>query len=198
MKEVSKYLKISETGEQDFAIKYLIGRPRQYRFNGQTGRFNINGTQDVGTSLTFQPVAWRIFEESLFGRQRSEVWAELFFVDESACLSSIMFNNSSVNELYNLIEPLFYDDLTLADVILTVTADKKENTKIQPKGTWYLAQFAYVPADGKDTDALRSFALTHPILREDTLTDTAVPRVTAYTYAVGYTHAVRELEAQAS
>lgn len=46
-------------------IKYLPGRPRQYRFNGQTGRFNINGTKDIGTSLTVQPVAWHIFDRAV-------------------------------------------------------------------------------------------------------------------------------------
>ena len=111
--------------EQSNAIKYLPGRPRQYRFNAQTGRFSINGTDDVGDSFTIQPAAWRIFEDDLFARGRVEIWAELFFVDSKSALSSLMFNNSSVNELYRLIERLFYDDLKLSDVILTITSEKK-------------------------------------------------------------------------
>ncbi len=176
------------TSEVSSLIKCLApGRPRQYRFNGQTGRFNIDGTRDMGTSLTIQPVAWRIFEENLFNRSRNEVWAELFFVDSSSALSSIMFNNSSVNELYNLIEPLFYDDLTLAHVVLTITSEKKKNEKVQPAGTWFLAKFSYVPADPADVQELREYALKNPVYRADTLTATAVYSVVSDTFAAGHT-----------
>lgn len=171
-------------------IRYLPGRPKQYRFNGQTGRFNINGTKDVGTSLTVQPIAWHIFEENLFARGRKEVWAELFFVDETDAVSSIMFNNSSVNELYSLIEPLFYDDLTLADVVLTITAEKKQNTKVTPIGTYYIAQFEYKPA-GPGTKAMfEELAQQAPLFRADTLTPTAVTSLVSDFFAYGIeTHA---------
>ncbi len=56
----------SETGEVKSKYKYLAGRPKQYRFNGQTGQFNLNGTEYIGTSLSIQPLTWRIFEENLF------------------------------------------------------------------------------------------------------------------------------------
>jgi hypothetical protein len=53
--------------------------------------------------------------------------------------------------LFKLIEPLYYDDLTLADVIITATARKKENTKISPKGVYYIADFSYTEADATHT-----------------------------------------------
>jgi len=183
-----KFSTVNEvTGEVTSLIKCLApGRPRQYRFNGQVGRFNIDGTRDMGTTLTLQPAAWRVFEENLFGRGRNEVWAEIFFVDESNALSSIMFNNSSVNELYNLMEPLFYDDLTLANVVLTITSEKKANKKISPVGTWYLAKFTYTEADPADVAELREYALHNAVFRADTITDTAVYSLVSDTFAVGY------------
>jgi hypothetical protein len=168
----------TETGEVSFNIKYAgIGRPRQYRFDGQKGRFNIDGTRDMGVSLTIQPIAWRIFEENLFARNRNEVWAELFFVDSSNALSSIMFNNNSVNELYNLIDPLFYDDLQLSDVVLTIRSEKKTNKKIEGAGTWFLAQFEYTKADPATVAELAEFARKYPVYRIDTMTPTAVYHV---------------------
>ena len=183
-----KFSTVNEaTGQVTSLIRCLApGRPRQYRFNGQTGRFNIDGTRDMGTSLTIQAVAWRIFEENLFGRGRNETWAEVFFVDGSSALSSIMFSNSSVGELYNLMEPLFYDDMTLANVVLTITSEKKTNEKVTPKGTWFLAKFAYTQADPAEVAELREYALRNPVFRADTITNTAVYSLVSDTFAVGH------------
>jgi len=164
-----------ETGEVAVVskYKYLEGHPKQYRFNGQTGRFNLNGETDLGNKMTIQPVAWRIFEENLFERGRKEQWAEIFFVDDKNCISVVMFNNTSVNVLFGLIEPLFYEELSLSDVMLTISAEKKENTKITPKGTYYIAKFSYVPADATKVKEVRDFVRDHRIYRADTLTPTA-------------------------
>ncbi|MCK8495846.1 hypothetical protein M0L20_28530 [Spirosoma sp. RP8] len=172
----------TDTAEVSFSIKYLTGRPRQYRFNGQTGRFNINGITDVGNSLTIQPIVWRIFTENLFARGKNELWAELFFVDSANALCSIMFNNSSVNELYNLIETLFYDDLSLADVVLTITSEKKAFEKEQTKGTWHLAKFGFVLADPATVAELGEFARSVDIFRADTITETAVYHLVSDTF----------------
>ncbi|OJW75682.1 hypothetical protein [Spirosoma sp. 48-14] len=175
-----------ETGEVSWFIKCLApGRPKQYRFNGQTGRFNINGTKDVGPSLTLQPIAWRIFEDNLFGRGRFEKWAEVFFVDETGALSVVMFNNNSVNELLNIAEPLYYDDLQLSDVVLTVTSEKHVNETVVPKGTWYLAKFAYVPADPAVVAELAEYANQYPVYRAETLSPNAVTTLNSPTFAVG-------------
>ena len=171
-----------ETGEVSFSIKYLTGRPKQYRFNGQTGRFNINGTTDIGASLSIQPVAWRIFTENLFARGKNEIWAELFFVDSADALCSIMFNNSSVQELYGLIEILFYDDLSLADVVLTITSEKKAFEKDQIKGNWHLAKFKFTPADPATVAELKEYAGTVDIFRADTITETTIYHLVSDTF----------------
>jgi hypothetical protein len=164
------------TGEVVSKYKYLEGHPRQYRFDAKQGKFNINGQQEIGDTLTFQPVAWRIFSDDILNMGRKN-WAEVFFVDDKDCLSAILFHGYSVDNIYRLIEPLFYEDLSLADVVITATAERKENTKITPKGVYYIASFSYQIAEKAQTEQLEAFAKDHPIYRRETLTDTCEIRV---------------------
>ena len=152
--------------------KYLEGHPRQYRFDAKEGVFNINGTEKLGRTLTFQPIAWRIFTDNILN-MGTKNWAELFFIDEKNCVSAVLFHGYSVDNIFRLIEPLYYDDLTLADVVITAIAEKKENTKIQPKGVYYIAQFSYKMADVEQTNQLKQFAQEVKVFRQETLTDIA-------------------------
>ena len=161
------------TGEIGSKFKYLEGHPRQYRFDAKEGTFSINGTEKLGPTLSFQPFAWRIFNDSILN-MGPKLWAELFFVDEKNCVSVVMFHGYSVDNIFRLIEPLYYDDQTLADVVITVVAEKKENTKITPKGIYYIANFSYKLA--KDTDRtaqLKEFGQDTRIFRQETVTDLA-------------------------
>jgi len=161
-----------QTGEVISKYKYLEGHPRNYRFDAKEGVFSIDGKHKIRRSLTFQPIVWRIFTDSILG-QPAKQWAELFFIDEQKCVATILFHGYSVDNILRLIEPLYYDDYTLANVVLTATAERKENTKIQPKGVYHIAQFRYELAD---TDLIRQrqeFAQENAIFREDTVTGTA-------------------------
>ncbi|MGF7219067.1 hypothetical protein GGR92_005247 [Spirosoma lacussanchae] len=165
------YQKVSElTGEVVDKFKYLEGHPRQYRFDGKAGVFNINGDQVIGKTLSFQPIAWRIFTDNILG-MGTKNWAELFFVDAKNCVSAILFHGYSVDELFRLIEPLYYEDLTLADVVLTATAEKK--TRSVDNGTWFMATFSYAMADPEQTKVFKQFAQETKIFRQETLTDVA-------------------------
>lgn len=166
-----------KTGEVVSRYKYLEGHPRNYRFDAKDGVFSINGKEKVGgpshgRSLTFQPIAWRIFTDSILG-QLSKQWAELFFIDEQKCVATVLFHGYSVDNVLRLIEPLYYDDQSLANVLLTATAERKENTKIQPKGVYYVAQFRYELADADLTKQRQEFARENAIFRQGTLTDPA-------------------------
>ncbi|GAB3264930.1 hypothetical protein GCM10027347_32340 [Larkinella harenae] len=166
-------------------FKYLEGHPRQYRFDAKEGIFNINGTEKLGgsqngRSLTFQPIAWRIFTDNILN-MGTKNWAEIFFIDDKNCVSAILFHGYSVDNIFRLIEPLFYDDLTLADVVITAVAEKKENTKIQPKGVYYIATFSYQLADPEHSKVLKAFGQENRIFRQETLTDIANVK-TAYNY----------------
>lgn len=180
---VKSYQKVDNaTGEITSRIKYLKGAPRQYRFDAKDGSFNINGEQKIGNTISFQPLAWRIFEDDILQMGKKK-WVEIFFVDEKNCVSVILFHGFSVDNLMRLIEPLFYDDATLADVVVTVSTTKKENTKITPKGVYYIAEFSYKPAEAEKVKMLAEFRADHPIYRTETLTDVADVKV-----AFGYTN----------
>ncbi|MBD2753720.1 hypothetical protein [Spirosoma validum] len=168
------YQKIHElTGETVDKYKYLEGHPRQYRCDLKEGVFNINGDQKLGRVFTFQPIAWRIFTDSILG-MGTKNWAELFFMDEKNCVSAILFHGYSVDNIFRLIEPLFYDDLTLADVVITAMTERKENNKLESgKATYYVTTFTYKVGDLDKTAELKAYAQDRRIFRQETLTDIA-------------------------
>jgi len=191
--ELKVYQKVHETtGEIVSRYKYLEGHPRQYRFDAREGVFNINGSQKLGPSLRFQPIAWRIFTDNILN-MGTKNWAELFFIDDKDCVSAILFHGYSVDNIFRLIEPLFYDDLTLADVVVTATAERKENTRIQPRGVYYVASFSYQPADPARTRERNAYAADHKIFRQETLTDLANVK-TAHHYYNPFADAEIKLE----
>ena len=190
------YQKFHEgTGEVVSRYKYLEGHPRQYRFDAKEGVFNINGTEKVGgpshgRTLTFQPIAWRIFTDNILN-MGTKNWAEIFFIDEKNCVSAVLFHGYSVDNIFRLIEPLYYDDLTLADVVITAVAEKKENSKIQPKGIYYIANFSYKMADPTVSAELKQYAGDYKVFRQETLTDIANIK-TAFNYYNPFAHVIDE------
>lgn len=166
-------------------FRYLPGHPRQVRFDAKAGQFNLGGTVPLGNSFPFIPLAWRVFQDDILNMGR-KLWAELFFADEKGAVCAVLFHGYSVENLYRLIEPLFYDDLTLADVLVTVTAEKKQTTKDGKTATYYIAQFSYEAADPAEVAARRDFARDFPLWRAETYTSAADMRLQyAYTVPVG-------------
>ncbi|WP_254846666.1 hypothetical protein [Hymenobacter sp. CRA2] len=157
-------------------FRYLPGHPRQVRFDAKAGQFNINGVTPLGSTISFIPLAWRIFQDDILNMGR-KLWAELFYADEKGAICAVLFHGYSVENLYRLIEPLFYDDLTLADVVVKVQASKKETTKDGKKATYYIAEFSYEVADPQEVQARREFAQDFPIWREETHTGAADVRI---------------------
>ena len=160
------------TGEVAVAtrFRYLKGHPRQIRFDAKAGVFNVNGEAVLGKSISFIPVAWRIFQDNILNMGR-KTWAEIFFVDEAGAVCAVLFHGYSVENLTRLNASLFYDDVTLADVVLTATADKKENKKVG--GTYFIAEFSYKLADPAEVKARKEFAEDNVIYREETVTGEA-------------------------
>ncbi len=171
------------TGEETWSnrFRYLPSHPRQVRFDAKAGQFNINGTVPLGSSISFIPLAWRIFQDDILNMGR-KTWAELYFADEKGAVCAVLFHGYSVENLYRLIEPLFYDDLTLADVVVTVTAAKKETTKEGKKATYFIAEFSYTAADVAETQARKDFARDFELWRAETYTGLADVKL-----AQGYT-----------
>ena len=165
-------------------FRYLPGHPRQVRFDAKAGQFNLSGITPLGNSLSFIPLAWRVFQDDILNMGR-KLWAELFFADDKGAVCAVLFHGYSVENLYRLIEPLFYDDLTLADVTMKVTAEKKQTTKDGKTATYYIAQFSYEAADAAEVAARRDFARDFLIWRAETYTGAADMRIQhAYTVPV--------------
>lgn len=173
-------------GEQKYL--YFEGRPREYRFNGQNGQFNLYGdrvlTDGSGrllSTFSFQPIAYRIFEDTLFGRAVRELWAELFFVDNDNCVASIMFNNTSVNELYRLLEPILYERKSLCDVVLNIKPERVQS-KSDPSKSWYIARFTYENALPERIAEMKEYVKTHQVYRGETLTVSAQHKLVSQGY----------------
>jgi hypothetical protein len=184
-KSYQAYNQDADTGENILADKYLYyeGRPREYRFNAQNGQFNLYGERILMDSkgkplqaFSFQPIAYRIFEDALFGRADRETWAEIFFIDAQNCVSAIMFNNTSVSELYRILEPVFYERMTLCDVVLTACPERV-TSKSDPTKTWFISRFSYEFADADKVKELNSYAKDRRIFRQETISPTATYRL---------------------
>ena len=93
------------TGDVVSQYRYLEGHPKGYRFDAKEGEFNINGIKKLGRTLTFRPIAWRIFVDNILNMGVKN-WAELFFIDEKNGVSAILFHGYSVDNIFRLIEPL--------------------------------------------------------------------------------------------
>ncbi|MGI4886168.1 MAG: hypothetical protein ACRYFR_14525 [Janthinobacterium lividum] len=176
-KPTRAYLRVSvdqDSGEvtETSRFKYLPGHPRQVRFDAKAGVFNLGGQTVLGKSLSFIPLAWHIFQDNILNMGR-KTWAELYFVDDKGAVCAVLFHGYSVENLYRLIEPLFYDDLTLADVVVTATAQKKQTEKEGKTATYYIAEFSYTAADPAEVRARREFAEDFPIWRTETHTSKA-------------------------
>jgi len=124
--------------------------------------------------FTFQPFVFRIFEDGLFNRSR-EPWAELFFIDALNCVSSIMFNGTTLTELRGVMKKLIYEGnepLNLCDVVLTIRPEKL-TSKNDPTKSWFIGRFSYQLADPESVQQLAEYAADCPIYRRDTLKHTA-------------------------
>ncbi|WP_205701579.1 hypothetical protein [Hymenobacter rigui] len=176
------------TGEvtETSRFRYLPGHPRQIRADLKAGVFNVGGEQVLGKTLSFIPVALRIFRDNILNMGQ-KVWAELFFVDATGAVCAVLFHGYSVENLQKLNASLFYDDLKLTDVVLTCTPQKKQTEKDGKPATYYIVEFSYTPADPAEVQARQEFAADFDLYREETLTGAAEMRVVqGYRLPVGY------------
>ncbi|WBO84496.1 hypothetical protein [Hymenobacter yonginensis] len=167
------------TGEvtETSRFRYLPGHPKQIRADLKAGVFNVGGDKVLGKSISFIPMALRIFSDNILNMGR-KVWAELFFVDDTGAVCAVLFHGYSVENLQKLNASLFYDDLKLTDVLLTVTPQKKQTEKDGKPATYFIAEFSYTAADPAQVQALQEFAEDFDLYREETLTGTEERRIT--------------------
>jgi hypothetical protein len=100
----------------------------------------------------------------------SKKWVELFFVDDKNCVSAILFHGYSREHLEKLAQDLFYEDVTLSDIVLTVKFVQKKNEKIKPAATYHIAEFEVEEVvDAEKVKELQEYAAKHKIYRLETL-----------------------------
>ena len=177
-----------ETGEltEKSRFRYLPGHPKQIRADLKAGVFNVGGDKVLGKTISFILVALRIFSDNILNMGR-KVWAELFFVDDSGAVCAVLFHGYSIENLQKLNASMFYDDLNLTDVVLTVTPVKKQTEKDGKPATYFIADFSYVAADPVEVQARQEFAQDFDLYLEETLTGTAdLCIVQGYRLPAGY------------
>lgn len=178
----------TETGDvtETSRFKYLPGHPRQIRFDAKAGVFNIGGDKVIGKSISIIPMALRIFSDNILNMGR-KIWAELFFVDDSGAVCAVLFHGYSVENLQKLNASLFYDDLKLTDVVLTVSAEKKQTIKNDKPAIYFIAEFNYDAANAEEVAARQQFAADFDIYRDETVTGAADLRISEnYRLPEGY------------
>lgn len=163
----------SKTGEAK-AITYLRGRPRQYRFDASKGQLNIKGEIPLtkkGKAFTILPVAYRIFKDDILGMGLKK-WVEFYFINQKMQLCALLFHGYSVENLLRITDEMFYDDVNLCQVALTVEPIEKTSSQVidgkHPK--YFMCEFSYQPLDKEAQDNLEAATSHLRIWREETFT----------------------------
>ncbi len=160
----------TETGE--LPIKYRPGFPRHYRFDASRGVFNLNEMTITkkGEPLTFIPIAYRIFKDDILGFGLKK-WAEFFFINQVGHVGSLLFHGYSVENLERKTNELFYDEVNLSEVILTVTPIEKTKKEGEGKGSkYFIAEFSYQILSNNQRQEIKLLGETLNAWRADTLT----------------------------
>ena len=160
----------AETGELE--IKYRPGFPRNYRFDASRGVFSLNEMTITkkGEPLTFISISYRIFKDDILGFGLKK-WAEFFFLNQAGHVCSLLFHGYSVENLERKTNELFYDEVNLSEVILTVTPIEKTKKEGEGKGSkYYIAEFSYQVLTNEQRNEIKLLGEALNIWRADTLT----------------------------
>jgi hypothetical protein len=133
------------------------GKPRQYRSDCQSGQFKIGASKLLGKSLTMEILAWRIFEDELFGYEH-QPWLEIIFIDASNVVSHILFKTESLDNFANLALDKAQDGVGVGEGITTATMSKRSSAR---NGTSYFAvEFDWQPNKPERLLEIAEFAQT--------------------------------------
>ena len=159
-----------ETGE--LQIKYREGFPRHYRFDANRGMFNLNemNITKKGEPLSFIAISYRVFKADILGYGLKK-WAEFFFINHLGHVCSLLFHGYSVENLERCTYDLFYDEVNLSEVIITVTPIEKTKKEGEGKGNkYFIAEFSYKVLSIEDRNAIKLLGESLDVWRADTLT----------------------------
>ena len=154
------------------SIKYLKGRPRQYRFDASKGYFNIGGQEPItqtGKPFTLIPIGYRIFKDRLFEYGIRE-WLELFFIDEMGAISNVTLHGYSVENFMKMSQDLFYENLSIREIEITITPQERSSKANGKK--YFIAGFEYKQADKAYLEMVRPLVADMELFRSDTVKPT--------------------------
>ena len=160
----------SETGE--LQIKYRPGFPRNYRFDASRGLFGLNemAITKKGEPLSFMAISYRIFQDDILGYGLKK-WVEFFFINQLGHVCSLLFHGYSVENLERCTQDLFYDEVNLSEVILTVTPIEKTKKEGEGKGSkYFIAEFSYQVLTNEQRNEIKWLGEALNVWRTDTLT----------------------------
>ena len=172
--ETAAQLVNGETGEIT-AIQYLVGHPRTYRFDASRGFFTLNGITPISKkeqAVTIIPVAYRIFKADILG-VKGKQWVELFFLNGRNQVCSLLMHGYSVESLLDSTTDLFYDDVNLCGVALTIQPIEKTSKQQDENGKYpkyFIGKFSYQLLDEVAKENSQAATKDLQIWRTDTVT----------------------------
>jgi len=172
----------AETGKLN--IKYRPGFPRHYRFDASRGVFSLNEMTITkrGEPLTFISISYRIFKDDILGFGLKK-WAEFFFLNQAGHVCSLLFHGYSVENLERKTNELFYDEVNLSEVILTVTPIEKTKKEGEGKGSkYFIAEFSYQVLTNDQRQEIKLLGEALNIWRADTLTENSTTELSVNYY----------------
>lgn len=88
-------------------IRYLVGDPLQYRFDGNTGIFRIgenNFLTRQGEVIKIHCLGFRIFKGRPFEQYKEiEVWTELYFLTENLAVACLLLRGASAIDFNRMV-----------------------------------------------------------------------------------------------
>jgi len=179
-------------------ITYIEGNPRNYRFNAKDGGLNHEGEEKIttdGATFSLIPIALRVFTASLFKSPERE-WLEIFFLNQSGHMSSLLFHSASVERYYDRVgKRVSYDKVSALDSLITVRPLVRKHPE---HGIYYVADFFVEPlpeAAIQKADEIR--AAFPAIFRKDTVCHPDQMTICQGYYAPGYEEESTEVPAPA-
>ena len=193
-----------ETGE--LQIKYRPGFPRHYRFDASRGLISLSDMNITKKAepLSFIPISYRIFQDDILGYGLKK-WAEFFFINQLGHVCSLLFHGYSVENLEKGTHDLYYDEVNLSEVILTVTPIEKTKKEGEGKGSkYFIAEFSYKVLSNEQRNEMKLLGEALNVWRTDTLTGNSTMELSVnynppnqLIEADSYAEEIPELEGQA-
>ena len=172
--EVAAQLVNAENGEVT-PVQYLVGHPRAYRFDASRGFFSLNGITPISKkeeAITIIPIAYRIFTADILGIKGKQ-WVEIFFLNGRNQVCNLLMHGYSVESLLDSTTDLFYDDVNLCGVALTIQPIEKTSKQQDDNGKYpkyYIGKFSYQLLEEVAKENLQAATEGLQIWRSDTVT----------------------------